>query len=145
MQFHSLVHLLGGNILNDRSAAFRLPRILLHQKYVDKRVEPVARLYRILYLDAFRTVNVLHAVYYRIKITLLAVKLVDKENNRLFQLLRVTEVILRANFRAILAVNQYQSLVCYVKSRYRTADKIVRTGTVDDIKFLVVPLYIKNG
>ena len=56
-------------------------------------------------LDAFRTINVLHAAYYRIEITLVAVELVYKEDNRLLQLLSVSEVILCANFRTILTID----------------------------------------
>ena len=39
VQFHRLVHLLLRNFLDDRSTALWLPRIFLHQKYVNERIE----------------------------------------------------------------------------------------------------------
>ena len=98
-----------------------------------------------MYLDALLAVNVLHAGYYRVKVALVAVKLVHEEDDRLLELLRVTEIVLRAHLGTVLAVNQYQGLVGNIERSDGLAYEIVRSGAVYDVKLLVVPLYVKNG
>ena len=145
MQFQRLFLLLLGNILDDGRTALGLPRIFLHQQHVDECVEVGTGIQRILHGHALRTVDFLHLREYGVEVARVAVKLVDKEDNRFFKFICVSENILRTNLRTILAVDEHQRLVGHVECRDGSAHEIVGTRAVDDIKFLVVPLYVENS
>ena len=70
--------------------------------------------------------------------------MVNKEDHRLFQLLGISEVVLRAYFRSVLSVDKYHGLVGHVKCSNGTAHKVVRSRAVDDVKLLVVPFHMEN-
>ena len=145
VQFHCLVHFLGRYIFDDRSTAFRLPRVFLHEEHVDERVESCSSGDRVLYLYAFRTIDVLHGRDKRVEVALVAVELVDKEYHRLLQLFSVSEVVLRAYLGTVLSVDEDHGLVSHVESRNGTSDEIVRSRTVDDVQLLVVPFNVEHG
>ena len=75
-------------------------------------------------------------------VTLLAVKLVNKEDNRLLQLLRIAEMVLCAYFRAILTINKEHAGVCHLQCCQGSSYEVVTSRTVNHVQFLVVPLYI---
>ena len=144
MKFLCLVHLLSRDVLDDGRAAFGLPRIFLHQKHVDKRVEAVAGLYRVLYLHALAAVNLAHIAHYDVEVAVVAVKLVNEEYHWLLKLLGITERILRANLRTILSVDKYHGLVGNVECGDCSANEVVASRTVNHVELLAVPLHMEH-
>src|SRR3712207_4464666 len=114
MKLHSLGHFALWNVLTFRLSAVRTPRQLLHNEYIDNLMEVWSGGYRILHLHALGTINILHRVHKIIEVALLGVQLVNKEDDRLLQFLRITEYILGSYFRSILSVDKDYCLICYV-------------------------------
>ena len=144
MELHSLGHLFLGDILDGGHSAFGLPGVFLHQQHVDEGIETGTGLDGILNLNALAAVDLLHVGDDAVEIALIAVELVDKEDHGLAELLRVTEVVLRAYLRTILAIDEYHCLVGDIEGGDGTSHKIVATRTVDDVELLVIPLGMKN-
>ena len=96
-------------------------------------------------LYALRTINLLHAGNDIVEVTFVGIQLVDQEDDRLAQLLGVTEVVLCTYLRTILSVDEDDSLIGHVHRRDGTTHEVITTWTIDDIKLLVVPLYMKNS
>ena len=108
-------------------------------------MEVGTRLDGILDLNALRTIDVLHALDELIKVAFVAVKLVDEEDDRLVQLFGISEVVLCANLRAILAIDEYDGLVGDVEGRDGTPHKVVATRTIDNIELFAIPLCMEYG
>ena len=145
LHFLGLVELVGGNVLDDGRTAFWLPRIFLHQQYVDDGVEAGTGRDRILHGHAVRTINILQLVQNLVEVAVVLVELVHEENHGFSVLGRVAESVHRANLRAIRSIDEDDGLIGHVQCRDGTADKVVRARTVDDVQLLAVPLGVENG
>ena len=143
VEFHGLVHLLGGDVFDGGDSALGLPAEFLHEQYIDERMEIRACLKRVLDLYALVAVDVLHVVDDVVEVALFAVELVNEEDDGLAQLLRVAEVVLGAHFRPILSVDEDDRLVGDVERGDGSAYEVVGTRAVDDIEFLVVPFHME--
>ena len=145
MKFHRLLHFFGRNILNNGFTTIGFPRIFFHQEDVYQSIKSGPGLQRILHQYTLRTVYVLHHRNDIIEVTLLGIKLIDQENDRFFQLFSVSEDILCAHFGSVLTVNQNHGFIRYVERSDCSADEIIRSGTINDVKLFVVPFYVENG
>ncbi len=143
VQFHGLVHLFGRYVLNDRHTTFGLPRIFLHEQHVYQSIEARTSLYGVLYLHAFGAVDGLHIGNDVVEVALVGVQLVDEEDDRFFQFLGIPEIVLCADLRSVLSIDEDDCLVGNIEGRDGTADEIVRSRAVYDIEFLVVPFYVE--
>ena len=145
MHFHCFVHLLCWNFLDDGGAAFRLPRVLLHQQDVDERVEIRTFVEGVLDWDHLRTIDANQAVEHLVVVALLRVQLVHEEDDGLAQLLRVAEVVLSADLWPILTIDEQQGCVSHMQGCHRCTYEVISSRTVDDVQLLVVPLHMENG
>ena len=82
--------------------------------------------------------------YSTLIIGLVVIQLVNHEDHRLVELLRITELVDRADLNAILGVQYHQRGIRYVQGGNRAADKVVRSRTIDEIQFTVLPFYAEN-
>ena len=80
-----------------------------------------------------------------VEVAVVAIQLVDKEDNGLLQLLGIAEGIHRTHLRTILAIDEDDSLIGNVQSGDGTTYEVVRTRTVNDVQFLAVPLSMEDG
>ena len=110
-----LFHFLGGDVFYDWFAALGLPAVFLHYQYVYQRVEARSCLQRILHGYALLAINVFHGRDYVVEVALVAVQLVNQEDDGLLQLLGITEDVLRAHFGAILSIDEDDGLVSHVE------------------------------
>ncbi len=145
--FHlfGLVELLCRNILDDRSAAFGLPGIFLHQQHIDHGIEAGTCSDRILNGNTVRAIDLLQLVQDGIEITVLTVELVHEEDHGFLQFLSIAERIHRTYLRTVLAIHEDHGLIRHVQGGDGTTHEVVRSRTVDDVQFLVVPLNMKNS
>ena len=97
-----------------------------------------------MYLHALRSVDLLHGRDDIVKIALVAIQLVNQEDDRLLQLLGIAEVVLCSHLGTVLSVDQHHGLVGNVERSDGTAHEVVRTRTVDDVELLVVPLHMEH-
>ena len=98
---------------------------------------------RILYFHTLRSIDVAHGVHHIVEVTLLGVELIDKEDDWLFELLRVAEYVLRAYLRAILTIDENHGLVGDVEGCDGTSHEVVGARTVDNIQLLIVPFHME--
>ena len=87
----------------------------------------------------------MHGSHDIIEVTLVRIKLIDKEDDRLAQLLCVAEVILCTYLRTILTIDKNHSLIGNIERSNSTTHEVITSWTVYDIKLLVVPFYMKNS
>ncbi|CDE32213.1 putative 66.3 kDa protein in hag2 5'region [Leyella stercorea CAG:629] len=144
MEFHCLIHLFCRDVNYCRHTTFWSPCVHLHQEHINDSIKACTCAYRILNLNTLRTVDSIHVYHDIVEVALIRVQLVDKENDWLMKFLGITEVVLCTNLRTILTVNKDNSLIGYVESRDCTTDKVVRTWAIDNVEFLVVPLYMEH-
>lgn len=97
-----------------------------------------------MYLHTFLPVDILHRVDDIIKVALVGVELVDQEDDRFLQFLRISEDILCSHLRTVLPVDKHEGSIRNVESRYRTTYEVVTSRTVDNIQLLVVPFRMEN-
>ena len=71
--------------------------------------------------------------------------MVHQEDDGLVQLISIAEGVLSTHLGAILTIHQNHGLVCNVQGRNGTTYEVITTRAVDDVQFLVVPLYMENG
>ena len=145
LHFLGLVELVGGNVLDDGSATFGLPRIFLHQQHVDDGVETRTCCDGILHRHAVRTINVLQLVENLVEVAVFLIELVHKENHGLAEFGGVAEGIHRAHLGTIRSIDEDDGLVGHVQCRDGAAHEVVGTRTVDDVELLAVPLGVEDG
>ena len=145
MHFSSLVHLIGRDFLDGRSATFGLPCQLLHQQYVDYGIEVGTRLDRILHGHHLRAVRAAKLLEQGVVVAILVVQLVNQEDDGLVELSCIAEVVLCAHLDAGCALQQDDCCIRDAQGRDGCACKVVRTRTVDDVQFLAVPFHMEYG
>ena len=145
MEFHGLVHLLGGDVFDDGYTALGLPGIFLHEQHIDEGVESGTGLDGVLDLYTLGTVDVTHVADDGVEVAFVRVELVHQEDDGLLEFLGISEVVLGAYLGTILAIDENHGLVGHIQSGDGSAHEVVATRTVDDVQFLVVPLHMENG
>ena len=140
-----LVHLVGGNVLDGGSATLGFPCKLLHQQHVDDAVEVGACSHGVLNGHAVLAIGLLQLVQNLVEVAMLAVELVNQEDDGLLQLVGVAEGVHRANLGAVLSVDDDNGLVGDVQGCDGTAHEVVGTWAVDEVKLLAVPLCVEDG
>jgi hypothetical protein len=103
----------------------RAPRQLLHDEHVDETIELGSCLQRILNLHTFRAVDLLHRGDDVVEVALVGVELVDEEDDGLLELVGISERVLGAYLRAILAVDEDHRLVGNVQRSDCASYKVV--------------------
>ena len=97
------------------------------------------------YLNLYTSNHISHHIIDdRVEIALITVQLVDEEDNRFTQFIGITEIVLCSDFRSILSIDKNHRLIGNIKSSDSTADEIVRSGTINNIQFLIIPLCMKT-
>ena len=145
MHLLRLLHFLGGNILDGGFAAIGSPRELLHQDNVDEGVEVCAGLHGVLHGHNLCAVVGREVFENFIVVAVVAVELVHEEDNGLGEFLRIAEVVLRANFRTELAIDEQHGGIGDVQRGHGCAHEVVRTRAVDDVEFLAHPFNVEDG
>ena len=145
VQLHRLLHLLGGDFQYIGHASFRLPAIHLHFQHIHHGVERGAARNRILYLYHLTAPTIPQLGDRAIVIRLIVIQLVDNENHRFMELLRVTELVDGTYLHAILGIQHHQSRIGHVQGRDSASHEIVRTRAIDEIQLSTLPFHTENG
>ena len=140
-----LVVLIGRDFLHGVVTSVGAPCEFLHEDDVDDAVEVGTCGYGILYGYHLRTVDGLEVVEHLVVVAVLGVELVDEEDDGLAELFGIAEMVLRADFRTEVAVEQQYGGVGDIEGSDGGADKVVGTRTVDDIEFLALPFHVECG
>ena len=145
VEFHCFIHFFCGDFQYIGNSAFRLPTIHFHLQHVDNGIEGCTCRNRI--LDGYNLASPLVAELgdRSIIISLIVIQLVHDKDNRLMELFCIPELVDCADFYAILRIQYHQCRVCHIQSGNCTADKIVRTRTINEIQLSVLPFYTENG
>ena len=80
-----------------------------------------------------------------VKVAVIAIQLIHEEDYGLLQFLRITEGIHRTYLWTILAIDEEDSLISNVQGGNGTTYEVIGSRTVDDVQFLVIPLYMEYG
>ena len=67
------------------------------------------------------------------------------KNNRLVQLLCITEVVLGTYLWTILTIDKDDCLIGNIEGCNGTTYEIIATRAIYNVKLLIVPLHMKNG
>ena len=80
-----------------------------------------------------------------VEVAVFVVQLIHQEDNGLLQLFGISEMILRAHFNAVGALEQQHAGISHIQGGQSTADKVITARAVDDIQLLPVPLHMIYG
>ena len=145
MQLHRLVHLLCGDLQYVGHTTFGFPTIHLHFQYIHNGIEGTTAGNRILDRHDLATPAISQLCDGTLIIRLVIIQLVDHEDYRFVELLRVTELVDCTHLYTVLGIQDHQCGVCHVQCGNRTSDEVVRTRTVDEVQFAILPLYAENS
>ena len=144
VHLQSLVHLVGRNFLNLWLTAFGAPCVFLHKKNVDEGVEVGAAFNGVLDGHNLRAIDADELFQELVEVAVLVVKLVDEEDDGLAELLRVAEVVLRANLHTCGTLEQDECCVGHVQRSNSGTCEVITAWTVNEVNLLAVPFYMAN-
>ncbi|OAV74059.1 hypothetical protein Barb7_02497 [Bacteroidales bacterium Barb7] len=78
-------------------------------------------------------------------VCLVVIQVIDKEDNRLLELLCIAELVDSAHFHTVLGIQKHQRTVGHIQGRHSPAYKVVRPRTIDEVQLRVLPLQTEKG